>query len=207
MHQTPENPLFDLNFKKHIDELAANIATENDKSSIQPIQLSQFNEILLETKKNSAPGEDCISYDLMKKCSDSTKQIFCNIINKCLEENVFPIAWKEAKIRMLPKPGRDKNYAANYRPISLLSALGKMYERYIYIYLMKELHGKKFFNPNQAGFIKGRNAQEHLIRLSQGVSNGFKKKFCTLSRAVDDCQGLSRAVESCRGLLRSVEGC
>lgn len=86
---------------------------------------------------------------------------------------------------MLPKPGRDKNYAANYRPISLLSALGKMYERYIYIFLMKELNSKKFFNPNQAGFLKGRNAQEHLIRLSQGVSNGFKKRFCTLGIFLD----------------------
>ena len=185
VHQTPDNPLFDTDFKNHIDGLTANTNKDVETDSIEPIQLAQFKEILLETKKNSAPGDDCVSYDLMKKCSDSTKQIFCNIINKCLKENIFPQAWKEAKVRMLPKPGRDKNYAANYRPISLLSALGKMYERYIYIYLMKELQKKKFFNANQAGFIKGRSAQEHLLRLAQGISNGFKRRFCTIGIFLD----------------------
>ena len=57
VHQTPENPLFDTVFKKHIDGLAASLAPENDQCSVPAIQLSQFKEILLETKKNSAPRE------------------------------------------------------------------------------------------------------------------------------------------------------
>ena len=92
---------------------------------------------------------------------------------------------KKLEVRMQHKPGRDKRYAANFRPISLLSAIGKMYERYLYIYLMKELQTKNFLNANQTGFIKGRSSQEHLIRLAQGVSNGFKRRFCTLGLFLD----------------------
>ena len=50
---------------------------------------------------------------------------------------------------------------------------------------MKELAAKNFLNPNQAGFTKGRSSQEHLLRLSQGVFNGFKKRFCTLGLFLD----------------------
>ena len=119
------------------------------------IHIPQFDKLLRETKAKSAPGDDGITYDLLKICSNGTKQILCNILNQCADQNVFPKAWKEAKVRMVAKPGRDKKLACNYRPISLLSCLGKIYERYIYAYLMKELNDKNFLNMNQAGFTKG----------------------------------------------------
>ena len=102
-----------------------------------------------------------------------------------MSKNVFPSAWKKAKVRMVPKPGRDKKQACNYRPISLLACLGKLYERYIYAYLMKELNALNFINDHQAGFVKGRSTQEHLLRLSQGVYNGFKRRDCTLALFLD----------------------
>ena len=86
---------------------------------------------------------------------------------------------------MLPKPGRDKYQACNYRPISLLSCLGKMLERYIYKFLLQELNQKQFFNKNQAGFRKKRMTGEHLFRLAQQISNGFKQRKCTLGLFLD----------------------
>ena len=163
VHQTPDNDMFDHDFKQKVDEEIFNEEIVTDESSIKKIYIPQFEKLLSETKANSAPGEDQISYGLMKLCSPNTKQVFCNIINQCLAKNVFPKAWKEAKVRMLPKPGRDKKLACNYRPISLLSCLGKIYERFLYAYLMKELDGKNFLNANQAGFTKGRSAHEHLL--------------------------------------------
>ena len=111
--------------------------------------------------------------------------IICDLFNQCVKLNVFPKAWKEAKVRMLPKPGRDKFQACNYRPISLLSCLGKTYERHIYSHLMLELKDLNYMNKNQAGFMKGRSAQEHIFKLAQDVSNGFKKRQCALALLVD----------------------
>ena len=185
IHQTPDDPLFDRNFKQEIDKEIQEEEIVIDTGSIPPIDLPQLNELLSETKAKSAPGDDSISYALLKKCSDNTKQIICNLFNKCLTENVFPNPWKKAKVRMLPKPGRDRKKAANYRPISLLSCLGKTLERYIYRYLMKELEDKKFFNRNQAGFTRGRSAHEHLLRLAQGIECGFKRRDCTLGLFLD----------------------
>ena len=185
VHQTPESPLFDAAFKKKVDDEVCNETRQTETNSLGRIYIPQFERLLSETKANSSPGEDGISYDLMKLCSKKSKQIFCDIINQCLENNIFPKAWKEAKVRMLPKPGRDKTQSCNYRPISLLSCIGKIYERFIYAYLMKELEALKFINPNQAGFVKGRSTQEHLLRLTQGIYNGFKKRKCTMGLFLD----------------------
>ena len=185
VHQTPDNPLFDRDYKKEIDEEISREQTRIEENSIRTIHIPQFDKLLSETKTNSAPGDDGITYDVLKMCSSATKQILCNLINQCASRNVFPNAWKEAKVRMVPKPGRDKKLASNYRPISLLSCLGKIYERFIYAYLMKELEAKNFLNANQAGFTKGRSSQEHLLRLSQGVFNGFKRRDCSLALFLD----------------------
>ena len=50
---------------------------------------------------------------------------------------------------------------------------------------MKELTRKNFLNVNQAGFTKGRSSQEHLLRLSQSISNSFKRRNCTLGLFLD----------------------
>ncbi|GFS80725.1 hypothetical protein TNCV_86441 [Trichonephila clavipes] len=53
------------------------------------------------------------------------------IFNRSLQFNYFPKEWKHAQITVLPKPKKDTKFAENYRPISLLSCLGKIYEKII----------------------------------------------------------------------------
>ena len=185
VHQTPSSPMFDEQFKQAIDNEIMRETREKAPCTIPSMTVEQMKRLLLETDSRSASGEDGISYNLMKQCSDSSKKVFCNIINACLAENIFPNAWKEARVTMLPKPGRDRIFACNYRPISLLSCLGKIYEKHIYIYLMIELQSKGFLNAHQAGFIKKRSTQEHLFRLSQKILTGFKKRECTLAIFLD----------------------
>ena len=185
VHQTPDSPFFDRQFKEEVDSHIRQQTLENDTDSIPRIDVAQLDSLLMETKAHSAPGEDSVTYDILKLCSSKTRGIICRLFNECLSQNVFPCAWKSAKVRMLPKPGRDKYQACNYRPISLLSCLGKMLERYIYKYLLQELNQKQFFNKNQAGFRKNRMTGEHLFRLAQQTSNGFKQRKCTLGLFLD----------------------
>ena len=185
VHQTPESPFFDSDFKKEVERSVDEIEMGVDGNSIPPISVQQLDDLLMEVKAGSAPGNDLITYDLLKKCSNNSKKVICCLLNQCLAENKFPSEWKSAKVTMLPKPGRDKYQACNYRPISLLSCLGKMLERYIYRYLLDELNSKNFFNDNQAGFRKKRTTAEHLFRLAQQTSNGFKKRKCTLALFLD----------------------
>ena len=47
---------------------------------------------------------------------------------------------------MIPKPGKDPKKATSYRPISLISCLGKIYERYVCEYLINILSENKIVN-------------------------------------------------------------
>ncbi|GFT72188.1 RNA-directed DNA polymerase from mobile element jockey [Trichonephila clavipes] len=53
------------------------------------------------------------------------------IINTCLKHRFFPSLWKSANVIMLPKPNQNHKLAQNYRPISLLCATAKIYEKII----------------------------------------------------------------------------
>jgi hypothetical protein len=49
-------------------------------------------------------------------------KFIAKIVNSSLALNYFPTLWQEAKIIMLPKPGKNNSYPLNYRPICLLNS-------------------------------------------------------------------------------------
>ena len=85
------------------------------------------------------------------------------------------MAWKQAKVIMLPKPGKDLTKPTSYRPISLLPAIGKVFERIIASRLSTFLEKANYFDENQAGFRKNRSTLDQLFKLSQSVSMALKK--------------------------------
>ena len=118
VHQTPDNPVFDLEFKQEVDKTIREMDTsKSETKSVEPIQVKGFKELLSGTKSRSSPGEDGITYNILKSCKDKTIEKICDNLNRCLKDNVFPKQWKSAKVRMLPKPGKDHSKAVSYRPI------------------------------------------------------------------------------------------
>ena len=97
----------------------------------------------------------------------------------------FPDSWKKAKVIMVQKPNKDHTNPKNYRPISLLPVLGKIYEGLICERLVTYLEQNKLLSKYQAGYRKGRSTQEHIFRLSQQVFNAFKEKKCTIAVFLD----------------------
>ena len=85
------------------------------------------------------------------------------------------MAWKQAKVIMLPKPGKDLTKPTSYRPISLLPAIGKVFERIIASRLSTYLEKANYFDENQAGFRKNRSTLDQLFKLSQSVCMALKK--------------------------------
>ena len=195
IHQTPTGAQFDQNFH---DEVSNFIAT-NDQifspiSSSEPLEThdmlhsidaSQVEAVIRESKKGSSPGGDGISYDLLKKCPSILFLKLAIIYNVCLNIGYFPKSWKEAKITMLQKPGKDHSDPKGYRPISLLPVLGKVFEKILCQRLTSFLEQNKLISKYQAGYQKGRSTQEHILRLSQQVFNGFKEQKCTIAVFLD----------------------
>lgn len=76
-------------------------------------------------------------YGNLQKSSKIVKPIFTTkvllniIFNSCLKIGYFPENWKLSKSISIAKSGKDTNFPSNYRLITLLSCLGKSFEKLI----------------------------------------------------------------------------
>jgi hypothetical protein len=84
---------------------------------------------------------------------------------------------------MLPKPNKDHSSPLNYRPISLLNSLAKLFEKV----LLKRLHFalKKLIREEQYGFKKGHSTTHALLRLVERIALGFNNNKSTIALFLD----------------------
>ena len=82
----------------------------------------------LQTKK--ATGVDGISAKVLKSCAESIAQPICDLINFSFDKNSFPRNLKQAQVLPIFKK-KDPLDKQNYRPVSILPTISKIYERAI----------------------------------------------------------------------------
>ena len=141
---------------------------------LREINVLEITKTLQKCRNRSAPGEDQISYLILKNLDRENLSNIALIYNSCLKTGYFPMAWKQAKVVMLPKPGKDLTKPTSYRPISLLPAMGKIFERIVASRLSAFLEKVNYFDENQAGFRKKCSTVDQLFKLSQSVSTTQK---------------------------------
>ena len=76
---------------------------------------------------------------------------------------------------MLIKPDKPPSQTASCQPISLLSAIMKLFEWVIEKHLRKHLEDNGFFSKYQSGFRKSKSTNDHLFRLSQTIMESFNR--------------------------------
>ena len=107
---------------------------------------SQINErevlsIINKLKNKTSPGKDGISNKLLKSIELEISEAIAIIINQSILTVIFPDQQKLAKVKPIYKKG-DKCWLNNYRPISLLPTIFKIFEKVMY----KQLY--QYFNEN-----------------------------------------------------------
>ena len=152
----------------------------------QKITANEIYHHLRKKKNRSAGGADGVTYKALKH---SGKNVICGLAKLftiLLVAGYFPMNWRAVRISMIPKAGKDLKHAKNWRPISLSSSMSKLYECCIKERLEKEMSKRKIKeNHFQAAYKKGRNCQEHILRLSENVTHGFAKQESTVAVFLD----------------------
>lgn len=114
---------------------------------------------LRQLKNRKAPGEDGIIPEILKTPSKKLQLALAMLFTKCLIETKVPEDWNNAVITLLHKKG-DIKKLDNYRPISLLSHVYKLFTRVIVNRLKNKLDS---YQPReQAGFRSGYSTCDHL---------------------------------------------
>lgn len=107
---------------------------------------------------------------MLQRLPISSKTAMLELFNRIWNSGTFPEQWKLATVVPIPKPDADRSRADGYRPIALLSCLGKVFERMINRRLTTELETNKKLDPRQHAFRPGKGVESHLAHLESLLS-------------------------------------
>ena len=83
---------------------------------------------------------DNISPKLIKEAGSTIVKILAEIFNKSLQLAKFPLKWKQANVLPIYKKAEDY-ITTNYRPVSLLSIMAKIFEKIVFKHLFNYFRG------------------------------------------------------------------
>jgi hypothetical protein len=99
----------------------------------------------------ASPGDDAINNSLLKNLSRKAL-VFLTYLS------YFPTKWKHSKVIPIPKPNKDHSDPSNFRPISLLSAISKVFEKVILKQFNEFLSSRNLLPHHQFGFRAANSA-------------------------------------------------
>ena len=152
------------------------------------IKISDIYKKLSSLKTDSGPGPDGIPPTLLKSLSFILSRPLFHIFNCSLATSTFPNFWKVSFLTPIHKTG-DRSLATNYRPISILSVIPKVFESLFCDFLSPILD--PVLNDHQFGFRPRRSTEGNLLThidyLSNALENGHQVDtiYTDFSKAFD----------------------
>ena len=140
---------------------------EGDNDPLPPVQMlnSQLEHIQLLAEDvqavlqhldtSKAVGPDLVHNKLLLAAGPIIIEPLTFLFNKSLTQGIFPDCWKIAHVTPIYKLKGEKSNCSNYRPISLLSCVGKILEKCIQKYILNYLNQENIITPSQSGFRQG----------------------------------------------------
>ena len=113
-------------------------------------------------RSDVATGEDNISARLLQDAKFTIAESLTKLVNLSYRMKVFPDSMKKATIRPIHKKNCTDEMS-NYRPISLLSVVSKIFERSATNQLVKHLEENHLLNGTQHAYRKGHSTQTCLM--------------------------------------------
>ena len=151
---------------------------------------------LLKINVNKSSGLDNIPNKLLKMAAEIVSQSLTHIFNKSLCTGIFPNDWKLARVIPIHKNGA-KYDLNNYRPISIISAVAKVFERIIHDQFYHYLTNHNLLTKCQSGFRASHSTVTTLlettnkwsVNIDNGLLNGvlfidLKKAFDTIDHKI-----------------------
>ena len=149
-YANPSSSNFDSDITKFT--INQNFSTDQIKSAI-------------DTRKNDkSPGIDAIPAEFVKCCKDILAEDITMTLNYVVEERNFPDVWTEGLRSAVFKPGKY-NVVNNYRGITILPIMEKIFELVVYrrLTFVNEAMGQ--IDKYNGGFIDGRRTSDNMFIL------------------------------------------
>ena len=193
LYNCTENTQFDIgHYERSITHklLLENNMTEplyNTNSELNSnVTLDEVECTVRNAKSGSASGIDDIPYDVLK--NDTVIKALQQLFQLIFDCSIIPSLWRKAIVcPILKDPHSDKRIPMNYRGVSLLSCISKLYTSFLNKRLAKYLENNDILADEQNGFRKNRSCEEHVLTLSSIIRNNKTvfAAFVDLKRCFD----------------------
>ena len=136
----------------------------------------------LATKRQTIRGlATCVLHETALFIAPSLTYIF----NLSLNTLTFPDSWKSAVICPLFKNRGSRKDPSNYRPVSLLSAVGKTMDALLSQSLCRYLVNEQLISNHQFGFLPGRSTTTQLVYLTDQLIKPLDNRCSTVTVFMD----------------------
>ena len=175
-----------------INKSFADYLCEPNQSSMffSPINAIEIGKIIQSLHVNKAQGPSSIPTNFLKLLSPTCSEILSDIFNSCLTLGIYPSCLKCANVIPVFKKGSPLD-SCNYRPISLLSNVNKIFEKLLHSRLSSFLDKYSCLYPLQFGFRKGHSTAHAVMYLTELIRDCIDKGkfacgvFLDLQKAFD----------------------
>jgi len=153
-----------IDLHKYIGKLTANTFC------FEEISQDTISHHIALLNENKSCGYDGINAKVLKCCVEELSPHLSKIFNLVITTGAYPDRLKQSTIIPIHKGG-DPLECGNYRPISLLPLLDKVFEAILYNQLNKFLENQNIFDPLQYGFRQRRGCNEAIAMMLNLISN------------------------------------
>lgn len=157
---------------------------------LSPIDESEITKEILQMNSKKSPGPDNLSPKILKFCEPFIRKPLSLLFNSTIELAIYPTQLKIAKVLALYKK-KSAYLPENYRPISLLSCIDKIFEKLLHKRFMKFIDKYKIIILQQYGFLPKHSTIFALIDVVDNIRKIIEKGdyalgiFLDLKKAFD----------------------
>ena len=128
-------------------------------------------QALCSLNPSKAMGGDGIPPIVLHHCAAALFEPIHHLFEQCLLQSYIPSEWRSHHITPIPK-SKDKSLITNYRPISLLSCISKVFKRVIFDKISDFIY-KNYISHHQFGFIRNRSTLQQLLLYQDFLCSSF----------------------------------
>lgn len=168
-------------FKKDNSNLRSRNLNSSNCSSIflRPCSKDEIFKTIMTLNNTKAVGFDEVATEALKACASEVSTILAYLINFSFSSGTFPKLLKQSVVKPIHKKGLKTNIE-NYRPITLISVISKLFEAVMYKRLTIFFTKNNLIKKEQFGFQKGKSTEMACFDLFSRILSNIdeKKKYC-----------------------------
>jgi len=184
--------LFNDYFGNKVTQLTLNSACENfiipnlrgsEDDENNYINAEELVTAISQLKSSKAQGFDEVPSKVLKHLSPVIIDHLLFLFNSIIHTGIIPKAWKISRIVPIHKKG-DRKLIANFRPVSNISSLSKIFERCL-VNKLKRVDSDLLFGCNQHAYRSGSSTTTACLTIQDFISCSLDKKEVVLLNSID----------------------